>query len=132
MYCKHCGSEIPDTAKYCPLCGKECGDNYFDELPQTAYNYNGQEKDNAADTGRFAWAVLGFFFPIVGFILYFVMRKDKPRTAKKLLIGAIVGAAVYVTLSFIFNLIANVIGAVGGVDIGKYVDIIRDIFTLPL
>ena len=43
------------------------------------------------DTGHFGWGVLGFFFPIVGIILYFVWRTSKPKTAKVALYGGIIG-----------------------------------------
>lgn len=141
MYCKNCGGEVPHNAKFCPYCGTECGDNYFDEPPVAScereavdpvdngriYGYEEPKRtDEASDTGRFAWAVLGFFFPVVGLVLYFVMRKNKPRTAKKTLIGAIVGFAVE-TACFIFYLITVIVAALGGVaiDYSPYIDLIR-------
>lgn len=46
------------------------------------------------DTGSFGWAVLGFFVPIAGLILYLVWRNEKPLTAKKAGIGALVSVIV--------------------------------------
>ncbi|AVQ29327.1 hypothetical protein [Fusobacterium ulcerans] len=53
------------------------------------------------DRGGFAWGFLGFFIPIVGFILWLVWRDEKPKTAKSLGIGALVG----VIIGFIFIVI---------------------------
>ena len=53
------------------------------------------------DRGGFAWGFLGFFIPIVGFILWLVWRDEKPKTAKPLGIGALVG----VIIGFIFIVI---------------------------
>ncbi len=44
------------------------------------------------DKGSFGWAVLGFFIPLVGLILFLTWKNDKPKSAKKAGIGAIVGA----------------------------------------
>ena len=53
------------------------------------------------DRGGFAWGFLVFFIPIVGFILWLVWRDEKPKTAKSLGIGALVG----VIIGFIFIVI---------------------------
>ena len=53
------------------------------------------------DRGGFAWGFLGFFIPIVGFILWLVWRDEKPKTAKSLGIAALVG----VIIGFIFIVI---------------------------
>ena len=134
MYCKHCGNQLPDGALYCPSCGASNKDDYFDEPVKDVYSYstNDAQSTSDGDTGRFAWAVLGFFVPIAGLILYFVLRRNKPRTAKKALIGAIVGFAVEVTVSIIYAIIAVVLGF-AGFEYSSYLDMIGriiDIFTL--
>ena len=48
----------------------------------------------AQDNGSFGWAVLGFFFPIVGLILYLVWRAEKPLSARRAGIGALVSVIV--------------------------------------
>ncbi|MDR2565033.1 MAG: peptidylprolyl isomerase [Bifidobacteriaceae bacterium] len=44
-----------------------------------------------ADRGGFGWAVLGFFVPIVGLVLFVVWRESKPRSAKSAGVGALLG-----------------------------------------
>ncbi len=43
------------------------------------------------DKGSFGWAVLGFFFPLIGLILYLVWSTSRKGDAKKAGIGALVG-----------------------------------------
>ena len=57
------------------------------------------------DRGGFAWGFLGFFIPIVGFILWLVWRDEKPKTAKSLGIGALVGVIIGFTFIVIYFLI---------------------------
>ena len=73
-YCKNCGKEIDDKAVVCPACG----------VPQ-------QDKPAVVDSGNIGWAVLGCCIPLVGLILFLVWKDQKPNTAKKAGIGALVG-----------------------------------------
>ena len=48
------------------------------------------------DSGSFGWAVLGFFIPIVGLILWLVWMRTRPRDSKMSRNGFIVGLALAV------------------------------------
>lgn len=61
MYCRNCGAQIPDESKICPECGTEQIVTVRIEQPQ--------KEIDAPNTGL---AVLCFFFPIVGLILWLV------------------------------------------------------------
>lgn len=50
-----------------------------------------QQQPAASDSGNIGWGVLGFFFPIVGLILFLVWRTSKPNCAKIAGIGALIG-----------------------------------------
>ena len=81
MYCKNCGQQLDDRAVVCPHSGVATG--------------NGQIKTTAADdrpSGGFA--VLCFFFPIVGLILYLVWRDNYPQKAHSCGKGALIGVIV--------------------------------------
>ena len=88
-YCQMCGKEIMDEAVICPGCG--CRTQY----DQDAGN-------DAPDAGI---AVLSFFFPIVGLILYLIWMDKTPLKAKSAgkgaLIGVIIGVAIAVIVSVI-------------------------------
>ncbi len=54
------------------------------------------------DSGSFGWAVLGFFIPIVGLILWLVWRDTRPRDARMSRNGFIAGLIVGVVVSIIY------------------------------
>lgn len=54
----------------------------------------------STDSGSIGWGVLGFFFPIVGLILFLVWRNTKPNSAKVAGIGAIIGFVLNLILYF--------------------------------
>lgn len=58
-------------------------------------------QNNQQDSGSFGWAVLGFFFPLIGLILFLVWKSTKPLSAKKAGIGALIGAIVLVVVYII-------------------------------
>lgn len=110
-YCVKCGKEIADNSTFCPECGAPQGATQNNLNSQAnAYQqpsvqgYSGQSAP--ADSGNFGWAVLGFCFPLVGLILYLVWKGNKPLTAKRAGIGALVGFC----LSLLFSFIGGMLG----------------------
>ncbi len=90
MYCKRCGKQLEDGASFCSFCGSPQTDTP-DEASATV-------RDN--DSGSIGWAVLGFFFTLVGFILWLVWMDDKPKCAKMAGLGALAGTIFGIVLSF--------------------------------
>lgn len=86
-FCKNCGAEVADEAVLCVKCG--CS------LSQT-------NKDDKPNGG---FAVLGFFVPIVGLILFLVWNKEYPRKAKSCGKGALIGFIVSTVLTIIWAVI---------------------------
>ena len=70
-------------------------------------NYNPQP----ADTGSFGWAVLGFFFPIVGLILFLVWKSEKPVSAKQAGMGALASVISTVVLWILLIVFAAMSGS---------------------
>lgn len=68
------------------------------------------------DIPSFGWGVLGFFFPLIGLILYLVWQHTMPNRArmcgKGALINVIVGAAFLVFFFFMMIFIAGISAAV--------------------
>ena len=54
------------------------------------------------DSGSIGWAVLGFFIPLVGLILFLVWKNTKPQCAKMAGIGAIIGFCLGVVMNIGF------------------------------
>lgn len=75
-YCRKCGTQIDDEAVFCPKCG----------VQQQAIKY---ERSGSEDSGSFGWFILGFFFPLIGFILWLVWMNEKPKCAKMAGLGAL-------------------------------------------
>lgn len=111
MYCKYCGKEIEEGSAFCPHCGKEQqGNAGTDAGAGTSAGANGAQPYGAPqrpveqDAPNGGFAVLGFFFPLIGLILYLVWKDTLPLRAhscgKGALIGVIVGAACFF-LSFV-------------------------------
>ncbi len=94
MYCTKCGQPIDDKAVMCVHCG------YQFVQPQ-------QKPDDKPST---ALAVLGFFIPIVGLILFLIYHDDKPKTAKSAGKGALAGFITGFVFSIILVILFTVIG----------------------
>ncbi|MBQ8310563.1 MAG: zinc ribbon domain-containing protein [Clostridia bacterium] len=93
MYCKKCGKELNDEAVVCVHCG--CA-------------IEGKQSVTAqADAPNMGMAVLGFFIPVVGLILYLIWKKDTPLKAKSAGKGALIGFCVSMALSIIYGIIVG-------------------------
>lgn len=93
MYCHQCGKEVSDDAKFCPYCGVSLGHtqgNYEPIHPNEIVS-----KDDAPSMG---FAVLSFFVPIVGLILFLVWKDEFPQKSKSCLKGLISGIVLYVVM----------------------------------
>lgn len=74
-----------------------------------------QATPNPQDTGSFGWAVLGFFVPLVGLILYLVWKNEKPLTARRAGKGALISVIVSVVLMVIWMILMFVlVGSMAG------------------
>ena len=83
MYCSNCGREINDNADICLGCGR---------------SVKNIKRASQHDSNSVGWWWLGFFFPLVGFILWLVWSGDTPIRAKRIGWGALVGVIVSVVL----------------------------------
>lgn len=107
-YCTQCGKEMDENASFCPQCGTPRGGGYreqpYDPSQNDPYN-NPRPQYQAApaqyDSGSIGWAILGFFIPLVGLILFLVWIGNKPKSAKMAGLGALVNV--------IFNIVIYVV-----------------------
>ena len=90
-YCSNCGKQIHESAVVCIHCG-------FSVTQANNNNTDVPKKDDAPSTG---YAVLGFFVPIVGLILYLLYEDDYPRKAKSAGKGALAGVITSVVFSIL-------------------------------
>ena len=90
-FCSYCGKEILDEALICPYCG-------------CATSQNDPAYDDAPNMG---FAVLGFFIPLVGLILYLVNKDTSPMKAKSAGRGALAGFITGIVFSIIYGIIVG-------------------------
>ncbi len=83
MFCQYCGKEINDQADFCLGCGRAVRTT---------------QKATEQDSNSSGWWWLGFFLPLIGFILWLVWAGDTPIRAKRIGWGALVGVIVSVVL----------------------------------
>ena len=81
-YCQTCGTQMDDAAAFCAKCGASSA-----VAPVAKPTKPTVAEDDAPD---FLMALLGFFVPIVGLILFFIDREQRPKRAGSALKGAIV------------------------------------------
>lgn len=84
MFCKQCGSQTDESAKYCPQCGEAQRGSAESTAPRVIPD----------TTHVVGYGFLGFFFPIVGLILFLVWRWDRPKAAKASGLGALISALI--------------------------------------
>lgn len=77
---------------------------------QTATSTQAQ---SAKEGGTAGWGVLGFFFPLVGFILWLVWKDDHPARSRSAGIGCLVAVCLSVFGAILYGIILGVILASG-------------------
>lgn len=130
MFCPNCGAKANEGDKFCRSCGAKLnadGEPIFEGQPDTAAQippqggqydrrtddvYRDRERrggngENAQESA--GWAVLGFFFPLVGLILYLIWYDDHRRRAKLAGKGALIGVITEVVFFILWFVIAMVI-----------------------
>lgn len=99
------GQQYAQTPRY--------GQHQYQQPQYAQYQYGQQPYVNPqpADTGSFGWAVLGFFFPIVGLILFLIWKSEKPVSAKQAGMGALASVISTVVLWILLIVFAAMIGS---------------------
>lgn len=94
MFCKNCGKQIPDNSNFCPKCGVN--------IKSSSNQYTGyqsiKKNQNPDDASSFGYALLSFFIPVAGIVLFIVWNDEYPKRAKSCLNGIITGTVLYVVL----------------------------------
>lgn len=111
MYCQHCGKELPEDCNYCPGCGHATGSGESAGNTQTDATDKTESKQQISKSASAGWAVLGYFFPIVGLILYLLWMDEKPAEAKMCGKGALISVIVNGILSILAAIVAFIVMA---------------------
>jgi len=124
MYCKECGHQIADESKFCADCGtpqsvetvsnSETSNSDSPQLiqaieqkgePNVNVNIFHQKSEFAPylrDEPSFGFALLGFLFPYVGLIVYFIIKEEKPLKAGSCIKGVIWSVVLTVIFGFMY------------------------------
>ena len=92
-YCQKCGNELMDEAVVCPKCGCAQGKSVTGD-----------------DSNNIGWAILGFFVPIAGLILYLIWKDSEPLKAKSAGKGALISVIASAVISVVCVIISLGIG----------------------
>jgi hypothetical protein len=104
-FCSHCGAEIVDDAVICV----KCGCSVANTNPQVVGIVN------ANDAPSSGFSVLGFFFPVIGLLLWIIWNNSSPLKAKSCGKGALFGIIFTIVTAIIMALIGwgSITGALG-------------------
>lgn len=130
MFCKQCGNQMDDFAPSCPACGTANASQTppLPPPPQQTYQqptyqqptyqqppayqqpvYQQPYQAPVQDVASGGMKFLSFCIPLVGIILYFSWKDQKPLSAKAVLKMALIGVGVSVVLSIIYVIIMVVV-----------------------
>lgn len=120
IYCPYCGGENGKEFNYCKKCGKALssstytsGTSYAKNQDYNNYspsyssnNYGSRYTDEGLEGGEKALLCLGnlCISPLLGIILYFVWKDDKPKKSEDACTVTILGAVAWIVLVIIFGL----------------------------
>ncbi len=106
-FCTACGIQYTDDKKFCDQCGGELKEITATVVPNPLTAVTPQQNPLDAPSGGFA--ALGFFFPVIGFILYLVWKDNYPLRARSTGKGALIGFITSVALSIILTVVYIII-----------------------
>ena len=119
MFCPKCGTQNSETAGFCASCGtplkstaSNTGGNAFGTPPPPPPPSGpGPGNDPGADT---VLKIVAFCFPIVGLVLYFVWKNEKPKSANDVCKFAAIGFGVGIVLYILMMALGMMAGGLSG------------------
>ena len=99
MYCPNCGKVIPDSSKWCQYCGQ--GTNNHNNASSRSFKTDAEQKISTQDDKpKILLNIASVLIPLVGWILWYVQKETKHKSAKTYSTLAWIG--------FVLNLLAMV------------------------
>ena len=77
----------------------------------TPTSHNKSSTNVSKDSSSFTFAILGFFIPIVGLILFLIYEEKKPKRAKSAGKGALIGFITKIVLSIVLVILYVIFAA---------------------
>lgn len=91
MFCNNCGESVAAQAEICPKCGVRVKNEVAEDKPNWAVNI-----------------ISLCCVPLVGIILFFVWKNEKPVAAKSALIFALIPTVLIIVVYVVFFVILGV------------------------
>ena len=101
-FCPACGARFTEDKKFCDHCGSELSRM---AQPAPGYAYQAASTASAQDAPSGGFAALGFFFPLIGLILYIAWKDQTPLRAKSCGKGALAGFITSTVLSVLLVIV---------------------------
>ena len=98
LICKYCNKEVTSGSNHCSYCGALLNDNLSTNNIPSGNNYNLVPKANIF------LAILSFFIPIVGVIIFIIKKDSDTKTAK--------ASGMCALVSFILNFVCIILYSV--------------------
>lgn len=137
MFCSKCGKEVDGNVTFCPNCGNSVNSqpsnpppNNLNQKLTPPQGYNQPQNNNLLDTGSIGWGVLGFFFPLVGLILFLIWNSERPKSAKMAGKGALISVIISVVCGILFGILIGVVMAMAVDSAGGYYTIVSSVFSI--
>ena len=101
-----CGAMVSRKITNCPNCGNLLNPSVISAstieiINQSSTDTDSLNKSKVKDKKSLGINILSVLFPIVGYIVYFVWRKETPIRAKSILTSALIGSAIGILFTFI-------------------------------
>lgn len=117
MFCTKCGKEADENARFCKYCGTpiyidpEDDEDYSEDdmmipdyvddpgqarpMPEVRYiqEVHVRRDEHPGDSSSGGYAVLSFFLPLIGFILWLAWKPTYPKRAHSCIVGTLIGVA---------------------------------------
>lgn len=119
MICKWCNKENPNTNQFCMYCGQKLtqdsnnnvniNNNMNNSIENNQYsnNYNQIQSLEPEKKANIGLAILSWFIPLVGLILFIVKREKDPKTAKVSGICALISFILSIVMIIVVTLITS-------------------------
>lgn len=91
-YCSTCGAELHDNAVICVKCG----------CPVTPPPQSSSEMQQAKNDDSPGMTLLSIVLPLIGILLYFMYKDDKPIIADGCRRGSLVGLMIGIIIALIY------------------------------
>lgn len=103
MYCRNCGKQVSEGAKFCENCGASLLDSCKNNTPMQGNSTcnNNVQNNNSFDAESSGIVVVGALFPVIGLILYLIWKDEKPLRAYSASKGALIGVFICIGLGML-------------------------------